>query len=125
MNTNATTNFIRYSEPTMRSNASQAYSQCLPEPEPNYGYSPEPNYGYGSYYGEQAPLPQQPVQAPVAQPSSSRGQGTAVRRGPGRGRCRRVRWHLSDELDQLGADRLHQRRTGRRTGPGRQSPFGG
>ncbi len=71
MNTNATTNFIRFSEPTMRSNASQAYSQCLPEPEPNYGYSPEPNYGYDSYYGEQAPLPQQPVQAPIGQPSSS------------------------------------------------------
>ena len=61
MNTNATTNFIHYSEPTMRSNTSQAYSQCLPEPEPNYGYTPEPNYGYGSYYGEQAPLPQQPA----------------------------------------------------------------
>ena len=71
MNTNATTNFIRFSEPTMRSNASQAYSQCLPEPEPNYGYSQEPNYGYDSYYGEQAPLPQQPVQAPIGQPSSS------------------------------------------------------
>ena len=69
MNTDATTNFISYSEPTIRSSASQAYSQCLQEPEPNYGYSPEPNYGYGSYYGEQAPLPQQP--APIAQPSSS------------------------------------------------------
>ena len=61
MNANATTNFIRYSEPTVRSSASQAYSQCLPEP--SYGYSPEPNYGYGSYYPEQAPMPQQPVQA--------------------------------------------------------------
>ena len=57
MNTNATTNFIRYSEPTVRSSASQAYSQCVPEP--NYGYVPEPSYH--QYYGEQAPMPQQPM----------------------------------------------------------------
>ena len=128
MNTNATTNFIRYSEPTMRSNASQAYSQCLPEPEPNYGYSPEPNYGYGSYYGEQAPMPQQPVQAPVAQPTSSSSSaskgllfvaGLAV---VGAAAFGGVYLMNSTSAD---ADRLHQRRTGRRTGPGRQSPFGG
>jgi hypothetical protein len=70
MNTTATT-YLRYSEPTVCSQASQAYSQCLPEP--NYGYSPKPRYGYGSYYNEQAPMPQppMPVQAPVAQSSSS------------------------------------------------------
>lgn len=74
MNTNADTTFIRYSEPTVRANVSQAYSQCLPEP--SYGYAPEPQYGHGSYYGEQAPMPQQPlpVQAPAAK-SSSAGKG--------------------------------------------------
>jgi hypothetical protein len=62
MNTNATT-FVRYAEPTLRSNVSQAYSQC--SPEPSYSYSPEPDYG--------APMQQQPapVQAPVAQSSSA------------------------------------------------------
>jgi hypothetical protein len=70
MNTNATT-FVRYAEPTLRSNVSQAYSQC--SPEPSYSYSPEPDYGYGSYYGQPAPMQQQPapVQAPVAQSSSA------------------------------------------------------
>jgi len=69
-----TTTYIHYAEPTMRSNAAQAYSECLHEP--NYGYAPQPNYVYGSYYNEQAPMPQQPmpVQAPVAQ-SSSAGKG--------------------------------------------------
>ena len=75
MNTTATT-FIRHSEPTVRSNASQAYSQCLPESD--YGYSQQPNYGYAqqpqkaSYYNDYAPVPQQPmaVQAPVAKSSS-------------------------------------------------------
>jgi hypothetical protein len=62
MNTNATT-LVRYAEPTLGSNVSQAYSQC--SPEPSYSYSPEPDYGYGSYYGQPAP-----VQAPVAQSSS-------------------------------------------------------
>jgi hypothetical protein len=76
MNTNTNTTFIHHSEPTVRSNASQAYSQCLPESD--YGYSPEPNYGYGSYYGEQAPMPQQPVQAPIAQPSSSSSSGKGL-----------------------------------------------
>jgi hypothetical protein len=79
MNTTATT-FIRYSEPTVRSNASQAYSQCLPESD--YGYSQQPNYGYSqqpqnaSYHNDYAPMPQQPmaVQAPVAK-SSSTGKG--------------------------------------------------
>ena len=64
MNTTATT-YIRYSEPTVRSNVSQAYSQCLPEPD--YGYSQQPNASYNEY----APLPQQPMQAPVAKSSSS------------------------------------------------------
>src|SRR3954471_22002498 len=71
-----TTTYIRYSEPTVRNNISQAYSQCLPEPD--YGYSQQPNYGYSpepqnaSYYGDYAPVPQQPipVQVPVAQSSS-------------------------------------------------------
>ena len=79
MNTTATTTYIRSSEQTMRSQASRAYSQCLPEPNygyrpgPNYGYSPEPNYGY---YNEQVQMPQQPmpVQAPGAR-SSSAGKG--------------------------------------------------
>ena len=39
-----TTTYIRYSEPTVRNNISQAYSQCLPEPD--YGYPQQPNYGY-------------------------------------------------------------------------------
>jgi outer membrane biosynthesis protein TonB len=65
MNTTATT-YIRYSEPTVRSNVSQAYSQCLPEPD--YGYSQQPN---ASYYNAYAPMPQQPMQAPVAKSSSS------------------------------------------------------
>jgi hypothetical protein len=75
MNTTATT-FIHHSEPTVRSNASQAYSQCLPESD--YGYSQQPNYGYAqqpqsaSYYNDYAQVPQQPmaVQAPVAKSSS-------------------------------------------------------
>ena len=75
-----TTTYIRYSEPTVRNNISQAYSQCLPEP--NYGYAQQPNYGYSpepqnaSYYNGYAPVPQQPmpVQAPVApSPSGSKG----------------------------------------------------
>jgi hypothetical protein len=74
-----TTTYIRYSEPTVRNNVSQAYSQCLPESD--YGYSQQPNYGYSpepqnaSYYGGYAPAPQQqiPVQAPVAQSSSGKG----------------------------------------------------
>ena len=63
-----TTTYLRCSEPTVRSHPSQAYSQCLPEP--NHGYSPQPQYG--SYY-DYAPMPQQPmpVQAPVAKSSSS------------------------------------------------------
>ncbi len=67
---NATTNFIRYSEPTVRNDVALAYSQCLPESE--YAYSSEPQYG--SYYNQHAPMPQQPVQAPVAK-SSSTGKG--------------------------------------------------
>src|SRR6476660_7805308 len=35
-----TTTYIRYSEPTVRNNVSQAYSQCMPEPD--YGYSQQP-----------------------------------------------------------------------------------
>jgi len=75
-----TTTYIRYAEPTVRNNISQAYSQCLPEP--GYGYSQQPNYGYSpepqnaSYYNGYAPVPQQPmpVQAPVApSPSGSKG----------------------------------------------------
>ena len=70
MNANTATDYLRYDDQTVRSSYSQAYSQCLPEP--NYGHSPEPNYGYGSYYSEQAPLPQQPmpVQTPAPRPSS-------------------------------------------------------
>ena len=75
-----TTTYIRYAEPTVRNNISQAYSQCLPEPD--YGYSQQPNYGYSpepqnaSYYNDYAAVPQQPmpVQAPVA-PSSSGSKG--------------------------------------------------
>src|SRR6476620_5908881 len=64
-NMNNTTTYIRYSEPTVRNNISQAYSQCMPEPD--YGYSQQPNYGYSpepqnaSYYSEYAPMPQQPM----------------------------------------------------------------
>src|SRR3954451_2972290 len=74
-----TTTYIRYSEPTVRNNISQAYSQCLPETD--YGYSQQPNYGYSpepqsaSYYDGYAPVPQQqiPVQAQVGQSSSGKG----------------------------------------------------
>jgi hypothetical protein len=67
MNTTATTTYIRFSEPTVRADAVQAYSQCMPEP--NYGY-PQQQVDYG-YYNQQAPMP---VQAPVAK-SSSAGKG--------------------------------------------------
>src|SRR3954470_9250967 len=74
-----TTTYIRHSEPTVRNNISQAYSQCLPESD--YGYSQQPNYGYSpepqnaSYYDGYAPVPQQqiPVQVPVGQSSSGKG----------------------------------------------------
>ena len=83
MNTNATT-LVGFAEPTLSSNATQAYSQCSAEPtllsnatqayshcpaEPSYSYPSEPDYGYGSYYGQPAPIQQQP--APVAQSSSA------------------------------------------------------
>ena len=98
MNTTATT-YIRYSEPTVRSNVSQAYSQCLPEPD--YGYSPAADYA--SYYNEYAPMPQQPMrQAPVAKSSSS-GKGL-VRRRAGRRRRRRVRRCDASQLERRAAD---------------------
>lgn len=64
-----TTTYIRYSEPTVRSNTSQAYSQCLPEP--NYEYSPDPQYGpYDNDYIQMSQQPM-PLQAPVSKSSSA------------------------------------------------------
>jgi hypothetical protein len=70
---NATTNFIRYSEPTVRHDAALAYSQCMPESD--YGYQNQPKPQYGSYYNDYSSMPQQPtpVQAPVAKSSSGKG----------------------------------------------------
>jgi hypothetical protein len=70
---NATTTFIRYSEPTVRHDAALAYSQCMPESD--YGYQNQPQPQYGSYYNNYSstPQPPTPVQAPVAKSSSGKG----------------------------------------------------
>jgi hypothetical protein len=72
MTTTATTTHIRFSEPTVRAEAAQAYSQCIPEP--NFGYAQQ-QVDYG-YYHQQASMPVPPMafQAPVAK-SSSAGKG--------------------------------------------------
>ena len=65
---NATTSFIRYTEPTVRNDAALAYSQCLPEADG--AYSPQPQYD--PYFNQYASMPQQP--APAAK-STSAGKG--------------------------------------------------
>ena len=111
-----TTTYIRYAEPTVRNNLSQAYSQCLPEPD--YGYAQQPNYGYSPEPQNASLLRRLRRRPAAADPGSGAGrtilvrqQGPVVHRGPGRHRRRSVRRRAADELERRphNRDGIHQR----------------